>query len=156
MATFRSFAEYGAALASTLDEDALTRMSHAAGRAGRDAATHQIKRKLGADQAMSNWKLHKARNTKVTAGYDLRKPESVDVNMRPKGLVILSTKGRRGYGIIDTDRYSAVRTPDGPRAYSTWGPSRGTGLLAEAREDMAEDVPKAHQKAYVAELRRAM
>ena len=153
MATYRSFSAWGAALAGTVDDDALTRMSHAAGKAGKDAANHQIKRALGADQAMSNWKLHKARNTRVTAGYDLNKPESVDVNMRPKGLVILSTKGRGGYGVIDTDIYDAVRTPEGPRANSSWGPSRGTGLLGKAREDMAEDVPRAHNRAYQRELR---
>lgn len=154
--TFRSFAEYGVALSSTLDDDALARMSNAAGMAGKKAATDEIRRVLGPDQAMSNMRLDRARAPRVTAGYDIRKPESVDVNMRPKGQIILSTKGRQNRGVIDTDRYLAVRTPQGPRAYSTYGPSRGTGLLGRARDDMAKDVPKAHNAAYVRELRKKM
>lgn len=151
---------YVANLESVLDADANKRITRAAGFAAKDAGLEAAADKLGGDRAMSGYKNG---NIKLGVGFDTG-PWRVDMNHRPKGLWLLADEGRKRSGGIYPRRGRrkgstptpgrAVLTPFGPRAASSFGPSRGTGVfkLAAARE--REAAPKAAWRQLQAEFRR--
>jgi hypothetical protein len=153
---------YVANLESVLDADANRRITRAAGFAAKDAGLEAAADKLGGDRAMSGYKNG---NIKLGIGYDTASWR-VDLFHRPKGLWLLADQGRkrsgwiyprpargRGKTVAPTPG-RAVLTPFGPRAASSFGPSRGTGVfkLAAARERDA--APKAAWRQLQTEFRR--
>lgn len=158
MATFSSFKAYGDSLASIVDPAANRRVIDRAGRAGKSISLEHIEAAAGTDRIMSNFRLHRASGVRLNAGYD-HVPGSdaaVIVNMRPKGPMVLLSSGRNARGLIDTDRYQAVMTPFGPRAYSTYGPSQGTGVIGKARAEMERELPRVANRAHQDEIRKAI
>ena len=151
---------YVANLESVLDADANKRITRAAGFAAKDAGLSAAVDKLGSDRAMSGYK---GGRIKLGVGFDTGSWR-VDINHRPKGLWLLADEGRKRSGPIYPRRGRrksiapvpgrAVLTPFGPRAASSFGPSKGTGVfkLAAARERDA--APKAAFNQLQAELRR--
>jgi hypothetical protein len=151
---------YVGKLGSLLDADANKRITRAAGFAAKDAGLSAAVDKLGSDRAMSGYK---GGRIKLGVGFDTGSWR-VDINHRPKGLWVLADAGRKRSGPIYPRRGRrksiapvpgrAVLTPFGPRAASSFGPSRGTGVfrLAAARERAA--APKAAFNQLQAELRR--
>lgn len=126
-------------LGSALDD--LEPMQHVIGQAGKKAALTTFRKSLGADMRMSGFR---RKNVKLSAGYDVGQP--VLLNLRPKGLVMLADHGRkRSDRIVPRKRgkKSAVLTPRGPRAYSSYGPSRGLKVIDHTVKRATEDIPKA-------------
>lgn len=133
---------YLSKLESTLGDDARKRIMRAAGKAAKEGALSAASDTLGPDRAMSNF-----RNGRVAlgAGYDEAGWE-LTVNHRPRGLWMLAERGRKSSGPIYPRRNGrkarvltkgrAVMTPQGPRASSTYGSSRGlrTFSMAAGRE----------------------
>ena len=109
---------------------------------------------------MSNFK---GGRVPLRAGYD-EAGWQLSVNHRPKGVWFLAEKGRTSTGPIYPRRNGrrsrlptkgrAIMTPSGPRALSTWRPSRGlrTFTIAAARE--RDDGTKAAWRQLQAEFRR--
>jgi hypothetical protein len=151
---------YVANLESVLDADANKRITRAAGFAAKDAGLSAAVDKLGSDRAMSGYK---GGRIKLGVGFDTGSWR-VDINHRPKGLWLLADEGRKRSGPIYPRRGRrksiapvpgrAVLTPFGPRASSSFGPSKGTGVfkLAAARERDA--APKAAWRQLQTEFRR--
>lgn len=151
---------YISKLESTISGDAQRRIVRSAGMAAKDAALDAAETKLGSDRAMSNWK---SGRVPLRAGFD-EAGWVLSVNHRPGGLWKVADQGRQRSGPIYPRRNGrkakmatqgkAVLTPYGPRALSSYGPSRGTGVfrLAAARERAS--APQAAWKQLSAELRR--
>lgn len=68
----------------------------------------------------------------------------------------LFDQGRRSRGEITPRRAQAVRTPDGPRAGSSFGPSSGLDVYRDASRDAQRLAPEAMHEAFQDEIRRAM
>lgn len=147
-------------LESTIDDDAQRRILRAAGLATKNEALQAAEAKLGGDRAMTNWR----RGTvPLKAGFDVAGWE-LTVNHRPGGLWKIADSGRKSIGVIAPRRNGrkvrtstagrAVMTPQGPRALSSYGPSRGTGVfrLAAAKERAA--APAAAFQQLLDEFRR--
>ena len=142
---------YATRLYSLVDDNAMRRISRKAGFAGKDAAFEAAREKLGADRAMSNFKSGRIR---LNAGFDQGvKPTQVVIKHGPNGLWILADGGRKREGTIYprngrrkgkvTMPGRAMRTPDGPRASSSFRPSRGTGVFRRAAALERDRVPEA-------------
>ena len=153
---------YLAKLESTLDDDARRRIMRAAGGATKAAALSAATDTLGSDRAMSNFK---GGRVPLGAGYD-EAGWRLSVNHRPKGVWFLAERGRVRTGPIYPRRNGrkarlpttgrAVMTPAGPRASSTYRPSRGlrTFTIAAARE--RDDGTKAAWRQLQQEFRRVV
>lgn len=151
---------YISKLESTISGDAQRRIVRAAGLAAKDAAVDAAETKLGSDRAMSNWRRG---SVPLKAGFD-EAGWTLSVNHRPGGLWKVADQGRQRAGVIAPRRNGrktrtatkgrAVLTPFGPRALSSYGPSRGTGVfrLAAAKERSA--APAAAWRQLSAELKR--
>ena len=136
----------GRTLITLTNERSLESISHAMGLAGKKAASDAAKADLGNDLRMSNM----GASAKLSSGYDI-KGDTVLLHLRPAGLWSLADKGRRRRGTIRPRKGHALRTPKGPRALSSYRPSRGLHTIDDAVEIMRTEVPKAADKA-VAEL----
>ena len=116
-------------------------MQHVIGQAGKKAAITELGKALGPDRRFSGFR----RKVTLNAGYDVGTP--VMLNMRPGGLVILADEGRKRRGDIrprrGRGRRRAVLTPQGPRAYSSYGPSRGLKVIDKTVKRATDDIPKA-------------
>lgn len=99
-------------------------LQHAVGLSAKNATLEVLTRHVGSDHRMSN------KPVKLSAGYDTGNP--VVLHLRPAGLWFLLDDGRKRRGTIRTRRRNgtrAVLTPHGPRASSSYGPSRGLRTL---------------------------
>lgn len=136
----------GRTLITLTNPQSLEQISHAMGLAGKKAAADAVRADLGADLRMSNMRS----KAKLSSGYDIE-PHGVTLHLRPAGLWNLADKGRRRSGRIRPRNGRALRTPQGPRALSSYRPSRGLNTIDDALTIMQTEVPKAADKA-VAEL----
>lgn len=155
-----SLSAYATRLYSLVDDDAMRRISRRAGFAGKDAALDAARQKLGEDRAMRNFKSGKVR---LGAGFDqgVRSTEVV-ITHRPAGVWSLADKGRNASGSIyprngrrkgsKTQPGRAVMTPEGPRAKSSFGPSRGTGVFRKAAAMERDRIPEAAFKQLQVEI----
>jgi hypothetical protein len=143
-------------LGRVLDRPGQDRILHAIGGAGKKAALDAAARDLGADRAFSGLR----RRAPLNAGYDLE-ADSVTVHLRPKGLWMLATTGRRRQGTIlprrrPGRRRGAVRTPQGLRALSHYSASRGLGTVDDAVTAMRTDCPRAAAEALADRISEVM
>jgi hypothetical protein len=151
-----------------VDDDAMRRIGKAAGFAGKDAGMDAARESLGQDRAMSNFKKGKV---PLSVGFDQgSKASEVVLKHGPAGLWSLADKGRSGSGRIyprtqrpvggkpagrkgsRTQPGRVVVTPQGPRAASSYSPSRGLGTLRKAAGKERTAVPKAAFKALQREI----
>ena len=129
-------------LESTLGEDARRRIMRAAGGEAKKGGLSAAEDTLGADRAMSNFKRGRV---PLRLGYD-EASWQLSMNHRPVGVWFLAERGRKASGAIYprvngrksriASNGRAVVTPQGPKASSSYGPSRGlrTFTIAAARE----------------------
>jgi hypothetical protein len=150
-----TIAEFGAKLERLVDGSSMRRVMAKAGQAGKKAALGAAADDLGGDRRFSNMR----RKTALSAGYDDLGDTRVQINFRPAGLWKLAEDGRRKSGKIrprgrSNGRRRAVMTPLGPRASSSYGPSRGLGTFTDANKDARREVPKAASTAFRDEIGR--
>jgi hypothetical protein len=129
-----------------------------AGMAAKDAALEAASDALGGDRKFSGMR----RKTALSAGYDTVSNTEVRLNLRPAGLWVLAQDGRKASGAIyprrgnrkgaTAQRGRAVMTPYGPRARSSYGPSRGPSAITNAYRQASKDVPKAAAKQFAIEV----
>lgn len=173
LAAARKFVEQ---ITDILDGSAAARVLDKAGGAGKKSALEAASADLGADRRFRNL----ARKAPLNAGYDPAGPHSVQINFRPAGLWKLAESGRHTTGPIfpkgGTNRtrrgnakqfgklasfaagqgHRAVKTPDGPRAHSSYKPSRGLGTFSDAVRKAQQTVPDAAADQIDAEIRRIL
>jgi hypothetical protein len=133
-----------------------------AGQAGKKSALGAASDALGGDRKFSGWPGKPA----LSAGYDEAGDSSVDINFRPAGMWRLAEEGRKASGTIypKSGRRKgggavygrALRTPDGPRAASSFSRSRGTKAYTAAVKDASKTVPEAYHDQFVDEIRRVL
>lgn len=156
-----SLSAYASRLYSLVDDDAMRRIGKKAGFAGKDAAFTAAREKLGADRAMSNFKSGRVR---LAAGFDQGAiATQVIIGHRPAGVWSLADSGRHNTGTIyprngrrkgtRTRPGRSVNTPFGPRASSSFGRSRGTGVFKRAAALERAEIPEAAFKQLQAEIR---
>lgn len=159
-----SIEDYTRKLYGLVDDDAMRRISRAAGFAGKDAGIEAVTETLGADRAMSNFK---GGRVKLGVGFDPGiKATEVVLKHGPPGLWMLADKGRNNSGRIyprvngrkgrGPQPGRAVMTPQGPRAASSYSRSRGLGTLRRAAAKERTAVPKAAFRALQVEIGRVV
>jgi hypothetical protein len=131
---------------------ALRRIADKGGMAGKKAALDAASKDLGGDRAFSNWR----RKVRLSAGFDSGGGTTVLINFRPGGMWRLAERGRSGSGVIVPRRRRAVLTPNGPRARSSYGSSRGLRTYTDAVKEAQREVPKAAAKQFSTEVARAV
>ena len=144
--------DFGRRLAQFTDPATLSRIVNKGGMAAKKSALDAASRSLGPDRAMSNLRRGRA---KLNVGYDELGGTKIAINLR--GPWKLAEGGRRKSGKINPKRRSgnrAVKTPMGPRARSSYGPSRGLGTTTAAVRDAEREAPKAAFRQVQDELRR--
>jgi hypothetical protein len=127
-------------------------MARKAGDAAKKSALKAAERDLGGDRSFSGMR----RKSKLNAGYDDAGAGLVQLNFRPAGLWVLAQAGRRSSGTIRPKRKRAVLTPQGPRASSSYGPSRGLNTFDDAVEDARRTAPKAAAEQFRAEIAKVV
>jgi len=131
----------------------LARVQRHVGFAGKGAALLAASKTLGGDRAMSNFRGGKVR---LNAGWDAV-PNGVKINLRPPGLWVLAEDGRKSSGSIKPKRrHEAVVTPDGPRAHSSYGKSRGVKSVTRAQQQVDAVAGRATDEAVRRELARVV
>jgi hypothetical protein len=155
-----NFREFANRLERLEDPKTLMRIADKAGVAGKKAALDAAAKALGGDRRFSGMR----KKTALSAGYDVNGPSSVSINLRPAGLWMLAEDGRKRSGPIYPRRGArkgsgaaygrAVMTPYGPRARSSYGPSRGSGAVSDVEDRAKRDVPKAAAQQFTAEVAR--
>lgn len=151
---------YLSKLESTINAEAEGRILRAAGLAAKSAALSAAEDKLGGDRAMSNYK---GGSVALNAGFDTKNWQ-LDINHRPAGLWLLADEGRKRSGAIYPRRNGrkarkatkgrAVLTPFGPRARSSFKPSRGTNVFKTASARERDKASEAAWQALQGEIRR--
>lgn len=134
------------------------RITQAAGAAGKKSALDALTHDLGGDRRFSGMR----RKTALNVGFDAEGGSATVLKFRPAGLWILAESGRRQSGSIyprggrgkgkGAVRGRAVLTPSGPRASSSYGPSRGLHTFTTAVSDARRTVPDAAAKAIAVEI----
>jgi hypothetical protein len=155
-----NFREFANRLDKLEDPKTLMRIADKAGAGGKNAALEAASKSLGGDRRFSGMK----RKTALSAGYDVSGPSSVVINLRPAGLWMLAESGRNKSGAIYPRRGNrkgsgavrgrAVMTPFGPRARSSYMPSRGLGTVSDVEGRAKRDVPRAAAQQFTAEIAR--
>lgn len=150
--------EFGQRVARITDPATLRRIVDKGGMAGKEAALDAAASDLGGDRSFSGLR----RKAPLGAGYDAIGGTSVQINFRPSGLWMLAEAGRRQSGAIyprtgarkgkGTVYRRAVMTPQGPRARSSYRPSRGLGTYTDAVRDARVKVPKAAFRQFQVEV----
>lgn len=116
---------------------------------GKTEALDTVRGDLGPDLAFSGF----ARKVRLGAGYDIGNP--VVVNLRPAGLWFLAEDGRKRRkkimpksrrGAKSPPHAKAVKTPQGWRAYSNSGPSRGHRTLTTTVQRIENGIVEAAEK----------
>jgi hypothetical protein len=161
----------------TEGSDAYKRVQMQAGMAAKnDAALWVAKQALGEDRAMSNFRQGRV---KLGAGFDVERTDVV-LHLRPAGAWVLADAGRKKSGqimrvrevqrttragnvrtrkvrVVEGGRSGgAVLTPQGPRASSTYGPSRGLRVIARTAKRAEQVVFDAAQDAIAFEAAQAL
>ncbi len=144
--------QFGQRIERIVSPETVRRMADQAGQAGKKAALDAASKDLGGDRAFSGWK----RKVALGAGYDDMGGSTVRINFRPAGMWRLAEAGRRGSGQIQPRKKRAVLTPQGPRASSSYGPSRGLGTFSDAVDTARREVPQAAAKEFRAAVARAV
>jgi hypothetical protein len=145
----------------------MSRVAEKAGQAGKKAALDAATKSLGGDRRFRNFK----GKPPLNAGYDQAGATSVLINFRPSGLWNLAQSGRQGSGRIyprgvtakgnsrkgrGHQTHRAVMTPNGPRAHSSYGHSRGLGTFDDALNMAQIKVPEAASDQFDVEIGRAL
>lgn len=143
-------------LVDTFADPALDDVRHAMGAAAKKSFLDSAKRDVGADLKLSGLR---GRTVKIGAGYDLEADGSVWLNMRPKGLIVLVSDGRkRTTKITPRSRRrrrggrSALKFAGRYAATSMSRPSRGLDTYNDAVTDMRRSVPAAAARALAGKL----
>jgi len=161
--------DFGRRIGSVVEGDALKRVQRAAGMASKKAAADVAKDVAGSDMALSNFRSGRIR---MASGFEIES-SLVRLNLRPAGLWVLVDQGRKGSGPIypraATKRGSrrgrvaqggragrAVMTPQGPRASSSYGPSKGFKVIGKTAARAADEAPKAAFRALQREIGRVV
>jgi hypothetical protein len=156
--------------------DARKAMVKAAGVAGKKVSLDAAARDLGGDRRFRNM----AKGKPLDAGYDLNGTDSVTINFRGpwrlaeggrkksgpiyrRGVTSTTGKSRKGNvrafkaigSFAGGQGHHAVRTPQGPRAHSGFGRSRGLKTYTDAVDKAKTAVPKAAHDEWTQALRRA-
>lgn len=159
-------------------DQATRRVTNAAGAAGKKAALEAAADSLGGDRKFSHW----PRGGALNAGYDgVAGASQVVINFR--GPWRLAESGRRSTGPIyrrgltattgasrkgnarafraivsfaGGQGHGAIRTPEGPRARSSYKPSRGLKTYSKATRKASVDVPKAAHEQFLQEVASVM
>lgn len=148
--TTHALSLYVARMKSMVDAKSRLQVMRAGGQAGKEAGLKAAVIKLGADRAMSNFRW--GHRVPLKAGYDVTESR-VEINHTPKGVWLLADKGRFNGGRIyprtangrkgrKAVKGRALRTPEGPRAASSYTPSKGTNVFKLAAAMEREAVPK--------------
>lgn len=148
-------ADFARRVVSITDPASLRRINTKAGMAGKKSALDAAAESLGGDRQFSGMR----RKVALSAGFDLNGADSVKVNFRPAGLWRLADQGRRSSGAIRPRKRGGKRallTPAGPRASSSYGPSRGLNTYTDAVKDARRSVPKAAAAQFRAEVARVV
>jgi hypothetical protein len=143
-------AAFGAKLEQVVSGRSMRSVVSKAGAAGKKAALDAAADDLGGDRRFSGMR----RKVALSAGYDAAGDSRATINFRPAGLWKLAEDGRHRSGPIRPRRARAVMTPQGPRASSSYGASRGLNTFTDANKDARREVPKAAAKAFYAEVGR--
>jgi hypothetical protein len=147
-------ADFGRRLEGIVDTGAKSRIMNKAGAAGKKSALDAAADDLGGDRAMSNLRKGRAR---LSAGYDAGIGATTVIKFR--GPWKLANDGRRASGAIWPKARGgkrAVMTPMGPRARSSYHPSRGLNTYDDAVKDARREVPKAAFRQLQAEIAKAV
>jgi len=140
-------------IGSVASGESLRRVQRYVGNVTKRAALRGPESTLGPDRAMSHFRGgHKA----LRAGYDLIS-EGILLRFKPVGLWLLADRGRRSSGTIRPKRKSghkALATPEGARARSHYGPSRGLHTYAISNEAVRVVAGPAADAAIARELAR--
>lgn len=126
------------------------RIVTAAGVAGKKAALDALTADLGGDRAFSGMR----RKAKLNVGFEVE-GFAARMNFRPGGLWVLAEQGRRSAGTIRPRRRGgkkALLTPAGPRASSSYGPSRGLGTFSSGVRRIRQVMPDAAVDAIAKEI----
>jgi len=166
-----SVGAYAERLYHLLDDTTMRRVSRAAGFAAKDAGTAVLVEDLGFDRAMSNFKSGKV---KLFVGWDEGvKATEIIVKHGPTGLWMLADRGRRASGDMYPKKQSkssgrkyargtgvvagrALKTPQGFRSSSSYGPSRGKATFRRAAARERDAAPRAGFKQIQAEIPRVL
>jgi hypothetical protein len=146
--------DFGRRLVGVMSGASMSRIQNKAGAAGKKSALDAAADDLGGDRAMSNLRKGRAR---LSAGYDAGIGATTVINFR--GPWKLANDGRRASGAIWPKARGgkrAVMTPQGPRARSSYRPSRGLGTYDDAVKDAQREVPKAAFRQMQAEIARVI
>jgi hypothetical protein len=146
------FGDFGRRISEIVSPGSTKRILDKGGMAGKKAALDAASKDLGSDRAFSNWR----RKVSLSAGYDGAGGSRVQINFRPAGMWRLAERGRQGSGKIRPRRGQAVRTPDGLRASSSYGRSRGLNTFTDAVQEAEHEVPKAAAAQFRHEIARAV
>lgn len=156
----RTLADFGRDLSKLTDGAAIRRVVQAGGMAGKEAVQDAAASDLGSDRAFSKMR----RKVPLSTGFDVEGDESVRIKFRPPGLWVLAESGRKREGPIypragsrkgrGAVRGRAVMTPQGPRARSSFKPSRGLNTYSDAVQGARRKVPKAAAKQFTEEVRK--
>lgn len=141
-------------VAKLADGDVAKAMARKAGEAAKKSALKAASDDLGGDRAFSGMR----RKARLNAGYDDAGEGLVQINFRPAGLWMLAQQGRRSSGQIRPRGRGrrALRTPLGPRAASSYGPSRGLNTFDDAVNDAQRTAPKAAAEQFRAEIAKVV
>lgn len=165
------FIALGAKLDRLVSGESLRRVQTAAGMAAKDAANEVAGDALGSDRAMSNFR---GGSVPLRSGFDID-ANLIRLNLRPGGMWRLAEAGRRSSGRIfpmDRVQYTtrsgnvrsrrvraaggasgrALRTPFGPRAASSYGPSAGLKVITRTAGRAADRAPRAAFRALQREI----
>lgn len=121
-----------------VDKRAMDRLRRVGGDAGEKAALKAAAKDLGSDRAFSGMK----RRIPLNATTELV-GNTVRVNLSPRGLWDLASKGRRSSGRPIVAKGGALATPYGPRRSVRSSRSRGLGTVDEAEKQIETDAVKA-------------
>lgn len=156
-----SLLAFAAKMERLTDPATIRRVTTAGARAGKEAGQSAAAADLGADRRFSGMR----RKASLNVGYEVAATEA-RLSFRPAGLWMLAESGRRNSGRIYPRRGGrkgdaavgrrAVRTPQGPRARSSYGRSRGLGTFKDAVKLAERRVPKAAHGQLVVEIGRTM
>jgi hypothetical protein len=147
-------------LVGAFADQSLDRVRHAMGQAGKETFLAAVDRDAGPDRKLSG--LRRGRGPTITAGYDLD-AVGVWLNMRPKGVILLLSDGRKRTTAIRprrrkgrNGRPAALRFGGRYVRSSMSRPSRGLNTLDDAVRAMPAAVTKAGSAAMVDTLAKEL
>lgn len=123
--------QLGDDLAELVDTSAVAEYADAGGLASKEATLRVARSAVGADLSLSGMR----RRTRLGVGYDVER-SGLTVNLRPAGLWLLTSNGRRRARKVTTRKRgaAALGTPWGPRETVAGSTSPGKHTIPLAEE----------------------